>query len=523
MAQEVGCSTVAWMDTTMSPEERTEALLAASSQHQKYRWLVEQPANNPQQTTFPGGVTYPPQVPCTPTVVYADGPDGVRFTPGVTAFPAPITLAATWNQELAYTKSAAQGEEAFDKRRNVILGPGLASGCTPLSGRTPEYLGEDPVLTGILAAAGVNGLQEANPDKPVLSSLKHYVANEQELDRQLSSSNIDERTFREIYNLPFEVTLNRSSPESVMCSYNQINGVYACENPVLNEVLKADLGFDGYVVSDFGAVHSTTPSLVNGLDQELNRPRFFTPALLDAALSAGQITQEQIDAAAFRVVRSYIRGGLFDHPLPAVPVEDASTPEHKAIARTVADQGSVLLKNDGALPLEPQAGDTVAVIGPTASSTPTNGISALSVCSMPWPFGSPQTLTCEDLVPRKAASPSGLPRTGPAWSMTTEVTWPLPPLQRPMRTWPSCSDTCGWGSSTTCPTSGCSATVTHSSRPSPLRTPTRSWSSRQAALSRCHGSRTFRPSCRPGTPGSRWGRRWPLCCSAMSARRASCR
>ncbi len=174
-----------------------------------------------------------------------------------------------------------------------------------------------------------------------------------------------------------------------MCSHNQINGVYACENPILNDVLKADLGFDGYVMSDFGAVHSTAPSLVNGLDHELNRPIFYSPALLDAALAAGQITQEQIDEAAFRVVHSYIRGGLFDHPLPAVPVEDASPPEHKAIARTIADQGTVLLKNDGLLPLQPQEGDTIAVIGPTASSTPTNGISALSVCSMPWPFGSP--------------------------------------------------------------------------------------------------------------------------------------
>ena len=398
MAQEVDCSTVPWMDTTKTPEERANALLAASTQHQKYRWLVEQPANDPQRTTWPGGVTYPVQVPCTPTVVYTDGPDGVRFTPGVTAFPAPIAVASTWNEELAYTKSAAQGEEAFDKRRNVVLGPGLASGRTPSSGRTPEYLGEDPLLTGILAAAGVNGLQEGDRNKPVLADLKHYVANEQELDRRLSSSNIDERTFREIYNLPFEITLNRSTPESVMCSYNQINGVYVCENPILNDVLKADLGFDGYVMSDFGAVHTTTASLVNGLDQELNRPIFFTPALLDAALAAGQISQAQIDAAAFRVVHSYIRGGLFDHPLPAAPVEDASPPEHKAVARTIVDQGSVLLKNDGMLPLQPGEGDTVAVIGPTASSTPTGGISASSVCSMPWPFGSPQTLGCEDLV-----------------------------------------------------------------------------------------------------------------------------
>jgi beta-glucosidase len=178
-----------------------------------------------------------------------------------------------------------------------------------------------------------------------------------------------------------------------MCSYNQINGGYACENPRLNGVLKEGIGFDGYVMSDFGSVHSTAPSLVNGLDQELNRPIWFTPDCLDAALAAGQITEAQIDAAALRVVRSYIRGGLFDHPPPATPLADASTATHKAIARTTAEQGSVLLKNNGLLPLRSKPGDAIAVIGPTASSTPTNGISASSVCSLPWRFGKFADLT----------------------------------------------------------------------------------------------------------------------------------
>ncbi|WP_411720234.1 glycoside hydrolase family 3 protein [Mycetocola sp.] len=390
------------MDAASSPEKRAQALLAASTQHQKYRWLVEQPANSPQQTAF-SGVTYPVQVDCTPTVVYTDGPDGVRFTAGVTAFPAPIAVASTWNEGLAEAKGVAQGAEAFDKGKNGVLGPGLASGRTPLSGRTPEYFGEDSLLTGLLTAATVNGLENGNPDKPVISNLKHYVANEQELDRQTSSSNMDERTLREVYELPFEIALNRSEPESVMCSYNQINGVYGCENPLLNTNLKGDLGFGGYVVSDFGAVHSTAASLMNGLDQELNRPRFFTPALLDAALAAGTITQARIDEAATRVIASYIRGGLFDTPLPTTPVADASTVEHKAIARQLAEQGTVLLKNDGVLPIAPEAGQTIALFGPTASSTPTNGVSAASVCSMAWRFNNAGTMNCEDLVSPETA------------------------------------------------------------------------------------------------------------------------
>ena len=284
-----------------------------------------------------------------------------------------------------------------------MLGPGLASGRTPLSGRTPEYFGEDALLTGLLTAATVNGLEDGNPDKPVISDLKHYVANEQELDRQTSSSNIDERTFREVYNLPFEIALDRSTPESIMCSYNQINGVYACENPILNETLKGDLGYQGYVMSDFGAVHSTAASLVAGLDQELNRPRFFTPALLDAALAAGQITQAQIEAAATRVISAYIRGGLFDHPMAATPVDDASTAEHKAIARQLAEEGTVLLKNDGALPLQAAAGTTSPCSARRVEHARRTASARHPSAAWPWRFNNAGTLNCEDLVSPEAA------------------------------------------------------------------------------------------------------------------------
>ena len=342
------CATVPWMDTTKSSEARASALLDASTQHQKYRWLVEQPANSPQQTTWSGGVTYPVQVPCTPTVIYANGPDGVYAKAGTTAWPGPIAVASTWNLELGEQKAAAHGSESFDSRSAVVLGPGIASGRTPLSGRGSEYFGEDALLSGLMAAANVKGLEQGNPDKPVVANLKHYVANEQETDREESSSNIDERTFRQVYDLPYEIAVKESDPGSVMCSYNQINGVYACENPVLTTSLDQQMGFDGYVMSDFGSVHSTAASLDAGLDQELNRPVFYTPALLDAALAAGEITQEQIDQAAFDVVHTYIEKGLFDHPVPATAIPNVSTAEHKALARDIAEQSTVLLKNDGA-------------------------------------------------------------------------------------------------------------------------------------------------------------------------------
>ncbi|MCS5715461.1 glycoside hydrolase family 3 C-terminal domain-containing protein [Herbiconiux sp. CPCC 205716] len=386
-----------WMDTALSADERAGLLLDASSLGQKYRWLNEQAANTPEQTEF-SGVSYPEQVGCTPTIVYTDGPDGVRFTEGVTAFPAQIALASSWNSDLAFDKGAAQAAEAWDKGKAGVLGPGIASGRTPLSGRTAEYLGEDPLLSGTLGAANTQGLEKGDPEKPTLAVLKHYVGNEQETARQTSSSNLDERTLKEAYDLPFEILIDGGAPAGVMCSYNQINGVYGCENPLLNTDLRGQLGFDGYVVSDFGAVHSTADALNAGLDQELNRPIHYTPTLLDAAIADGSLTEATVDTAARNVVRSYIGAGLFDKPAPTTPVADASTPEHKALARSIAEEGSVLLKNDGLLPLDASDGSTIALIGPTVSNTPTNGVSASSVCSMSWPFGNPSTLNCEDVV-----------------------------------------------------------------------------------------------------------------------------
>jgi beta-glucosidase len=373
-----------WMNSRLGPDQRARLLLNASTLDQKLRWLDEQAANSPTQTTF-SGVTYPVQVACTPTVVYSDGPDFVRGAAGVTVFPAQIALAASWSTKLAYAKGTAQGDEAFSAGRNVLLAPGISSSRTPLSGRLPEYLSEDPLLSGRLAAADIRGIQRGTPGRPVMAMVKHYLANEQELDRQTSSSNVDGRTLREVYDRPFQIALAEGDPGAVMCSYNQINGVYACENPILNNLLKGDGGFDGYVASDFGAVHSTGPSLTAGLDQELNRPIFLTPANINAAIDAGQVSRAQIDQAAFRVVRAYLKGGLFDHPLPATPSPTPATDAHRAVAQAEAEQGAVLLKNAGdILPLG--AASSVAVIGPTASNTPTDGISAGTVCTTPFRF-----------------------------------------------------------------------------------------------------------------------------------------
>ena len=351
------------MNTSQTTGVRAQELMSAMTLEQKMRWLDEQAANNPNQTTF-GTVTYPAQVPCTPTMAYADGPWEVTGVSGITTgFPVPIAETSSWDTRGSYLKGQAMGDEAFREDRTGMLAPGINLARTPYGGRNAEFMGEDPLLAGTLAAQDIRGIQQGNPTEPVEAVLKHFVANDQELDRMLSSSNVDDRTLHELDGLAFEIATREAQPAGVMCSYNQVNSVYACENPnILTNYLKKQLGFRGFVVSDFGAVHSTAPSLNAGLDQELNRPVYYSPTNLEAALAAGTITEAQIDEAAFRVARAAIAEGLFDHPIPATPAANASTPAHLALARQMAEEGSVLLKNDGSARGRRGRGEAAAVV-----------------------------------------------------------------------------------------------------------------------------------------------------------------
>ncbi|MFC7110918.1 glycoside hydrolase family 3 protein [Nonomuraea rubra] len=392
------CAGVPWMDRTKSPERRARALLAASTLDQKLRWLDEHSANDPARTTFttaaprelppgefvPVTFTLPPQVPCTPAIQYTDAPSAIAGAgAGVTVFPANVSLSSSWDRALAYDKGAAIAHEAWRKQRNVLLGPGIASGRDPRSGRTSEYLGEDPVLSGLMAGAYSKGVG-ANPAEPVQAQLKHFVANEQETDRNNSSSNVDGRTLREIYTLPYEIAIDRGDVGSVMCSFNQVNHDWACgSHQLLGRILKREIGFDGWVVTDFGARHYLTedpPSLRAGLDQELNAWRYWTPMAIKEQIAQGRLSEADVDEAAYRIVRAHLASGLFDVPRLGAPDADVSTPQSQALARELAERGSVLLKNAGVLPLTRSA-RTIAVIGPTAANTPATGdIDASSVC-----------------------------------------------------------------------------------------------------------------------------------------------
>lgn len=300
-----------------------------------------------------------------PTILMTDGPHGVRRSPDVhqvganslpaTCFPTASCLAATWNLDLVRQVGEALGREARALGVNVLLGPGLNMKRSPRCGRNFEYYAEDPFLAGELAAAFVAGVQSQG----VGASLKHFAANNQETERLRIDAVVDERTLREIYLPAFETAVKKGRPWTVMCAYNKLNGIYCSEHPVLlTAILKREWGFDGLVVSDWGAVHDRVKALQGGLDLEMPGPRpRCTQAVIDAVRS-GVLDEAVLDEAVRRILGVVFKaaqtpmGGEFD------------VDGHHALARRVAGEGIVLLKNNGILPL--RAPRRIAVIGRSA-------------------------------------------------------------------------------------------------------------------------------------------------------------
>ncbi len=294
-----------------------------------------------------------------PSIFVADGPNGLRCNESepTTVFPVGVAMGATWNPDLIRDAAAAMGREARAKGVHVLLGPNINIQRTPLGGRNFETYSEDPHLAGELAVAFVEGVQSEG----VGTSVKHYAANNQEHERLNSSSNVDERTLREIYLPAFEAAVTRARPATVMAAYNRVNGTFMSEHPwLLTEVLKTEWGFDGAVVSDWGAVHSTG-AVAAGLDLEMPGPaRYFGQKLVDAA-EAGEVPLAAIDAAARRMLVLII-GALDGTGEGAL-----NTPAHQALSQRIAEEAIVLLKNaDEILPLRADALKRVAVIGPNA-------------------------------------------------------------------------------------------------------------------------------------------------------------
>jgi beta-glucosidase len=301
-----------------------------------------------------------------PFVKVTDGPNGARGNgrSGATAasFPVGSALAATWNRDLVTAIGEALGQEVRTKGAQVLLGPTMNLQRTPLGGRNFECFSEDPWLTGELATAYVRGVQSQR----VGACLKHFVANDSEFERHTISSEVDERTLHELYLRPFEMAVTRARPWLVMSAYNRINGVYASSHrALLRDTLKGRWGFDGVVVSDWGAARETVENMHGGLDLEMPGPARTRGQTLIDAVSAGTVPQTEIDDSARRLLRLIERSGRFEDPLRH-PEESVDLLEHRVLARRAAAEAMVLIRNRGALPLDPAAQKRIAVIGPNA-------------------------------------------------------------------------------------------------------------------------------------------------------------
>ena len=299
-----------------------------------------------------------------PPLNMTDGPTGVRSIKGTpaTVFPVGVAVASTWNPDTANAVAAAIAREALALDDQVVLAPTINIMRIPTWGRNFESYSEDPYLAGVMGVAYVQGLQ----GEGVGASLKHYAANNQELERFEVDARVDERTLREIYLAAFERVVREADPWTVMASYNRLNGVHASQHRgLLTDILKDEWGYEGMVVSDWTAVRSTAPSANAGMDLEMPGPaKWFGDKLL--AVVGTEVAEAQVDDNARRVLRLIVRSGLMDGPRPAGELKSA---RHRAVAFEAACEAMTLLKNDGDL-LPLAAGlKHVALIGPNAVRT----------------------------------------------------------------------------------------------------------------------------------------------------------
>ena len=375
---------------TPSPDQRANQLITQMSQAQEIQLVYGAGGPVTNQIPLPrGGAGYVPGIPSLgiPDLYLADGSVGVGNGVGeATALPSSLASAASWDVNEAYQYGTVIGSELRAYGMNVNLGGNInLIGREPRDGRTFETKGEDPILAGKITAAHINAIQAQH----VIGGIKHYALNDQETDRTTADAEIDERGMRESDLLAFEIGVKDSNVQSVMCSYNQVNGAYSCENShILSDILKGDWAFPGFVMSDWWATHSTVNAAMAGLDQEQPDNQYF--GTLAQAIAAGQVPQSRLDNMVERILRAMFAAGLFDYPEQLGPIDTATD---QAIAQSVEEQGAVLLKNaNGQLPLNAATVKSIAIIGSNANVavlsaggsaqvTPTGG--AVAVTSSP--------------------------------------------------------------------------------------------------------------------------------------------
>jgi len=342
-------------------DERAGQLLTRMTQDQKIQLVYGAGGPVAAIPSLPrNGAGWVPGIPQLgiPDLYLADGSVGVGNGVGpATALPSSIASAASWDTNEAYKYGSVIGAEMRAYGMNVNLGGNInLIGREPRDGRTFETKGEDPILAGKITAAHINAIQAQH----VIGGIKHFALNDQETNRTGVDVQIGERGMRESDLLAFEIGVKDSHVQSVMCSYNLVNGVYACENQhLLNDVLKGDWRFPGFVMSDWGATHSTVAAALAGLDQEQPDSAFF--GFLAQAVSSGQVPQSRLDDMVRRILRAMYAAGLFDYPEALGPIDTAAD---QAIAQEAEEQGAVLLKNAGGqLPLDAAAVKSIAIVG----------------------------------------------------------------------------------------------------------------------------------------------------------------
>ncbi len=298
-----------------------------------------------------------------PALKMSDGPMGVHDYGLTTAYPAGIALAASWDVDLTQRFGVAMGKDARARGVHFILAPGMNIYRAPMNGRNFEYFGEDPFLASRMAVAVIKGIQSQR----VIATAKHFAGNNSEFARMTLSSDIDERTLREIYLPAFEASVKEANAGAVMDAYNLVNGAYMTANNHLNnEILKKEWGFDGILMSDWGATHDGIAAANGGLDLEMPSPTFMNRDTLLPALKDGKISAATLDDKVRRILRKAIEFGFLDQPQTDTDIPSYSQ-EGRQVALEAARGSMVLLKNSGnLLPLDAAKLKTIAVIGPDA-------------------------------------------------------------------------------------------------------------------------------------------------------------
>jgi beta-glucosidase len=357
-----------WMDSTLSPDQRAALVLKEMTFDEKIQMvhgagMMGFGEAEPSIVRSNGGGGFVPGIERLglpdlnmndSAVGSAGGSRKGRYS---TALPSTLALASAWNLQLAHEYGALIGRELADQGYNVSLGGGVDIAREPRNGRNFEYLGEDPILAGNMVARWIQGVQSQG----VIGDIKHYAVNDQETGRYFADARIDKRALRETDLLAFEIGVKQGKPGMVMCSYNLINGHWGCENEyTLNQVLKKEWGFQGWVISDWFGTHSTVKAANAGLDQEQPNGRYFSAAL-KKAVDSGQVPMARLDDMVRRILRTEFASGVVDRPQPTRPPDVF---RGFATAQRAAEETLVLLKNDrGQLPLDAASLKSIAVIG----------------------------------------------------------------------------------------------------------------------------------------------------------------